>query len=134
MEHEYNLIIKRKVFHKKGDNMSRAKKNDTEKIDIVKPKRSKKVVQSTFDITSQPTYDATLSAQYSEKIVCKDCGNITFRQPEIHTLKTSIDDNDPFYATIVHKFICPTCKSENFVSSLVKGQISEEDNIITAKI
>ena len=90
-------------------------------------------VQKAFDITKQSSYNEELSSEYTEKLECKDCGYIHFRPAEIHQLKASVDSTDCFYATVVQKFVCPECSSENFMSSLVKGKIqNEEDNIISA--
>ena len=69
--------------------------------------------------------------EYSEKIVCQECGYIGFRSAEIQELKVSPDDKEPFYATIVKHFVCPVCGSSEFSSSLVKGKISNKDNVIT---
>ena len=86
-----------------------------------------------FDIKNQLTYNATLSAAYTEKLECKHCGYITFRDAEIHELKSSVDAKNTFYATVVQKFVCPECNSEEFISTLIKGKIaSDEDNIISA--
>ena len=90
-------------------------------------------VQKMFDIMAQDSYSKELSSEYTEKLECKDCGYVHFRPAEIHQLKASIDSAESFYATVIQKFICPKCSSENFISSLVKGKIqNEEDNIISA--
>lgn len=84
-----------------------------------------------FEIKDQLTYNAELSNAYSEKLECKNCGHIQFRNAEIHELKSSVDSKNSFYATVIQKFVCPECDSEDFVSSLVKGKITSEDNIIS---
>lgn len=91
-----------------------------------------KKAKKKFDISKQLTYNAELSNAYTEKLECKNCGYIHFRDAEIHELKSSVDSTNSFFATVVHKFVCPECESEDFVSTLIKGKVRNEDNIINA--
>ena len=61
--------------------------------------------------------------EYTEKIICKKCKDISFRELEIQNLDitNSLEDKKPVYAVIIKKYQCPKCKSTEFISSLNSG-------------
>lgn len=74
---------------------------------------------------------------YTEKVICKKCKNISFRELEIQNLDitNSLEDKKPVYAVIIKKYQCPKCKSTEFISSVIEGKVTnEKDNIIAASL
>lgn len=70
--------------------------------------------------------------KYTEKITCKKCGYETYRDLEKYNIYTEEISGKNLYALFIKKFICPQCKSEEFESSIIEGQLvtTQEKNII----
>ena len=73
---------------------------------------------------------------YTEKVICKKCKHIGYRPLSSSSLYLDpyLKDNEPIYAVIIKKFICPQCGATEFSSSIIEGKVTEKDNIICAAV
>ena len=62
--------------------------------------------------------------KYVEKLICLDCKEVSFREPEIYelALDNSPENVENVYGVLVKDFVCPKCESKKFNSYLVKKE------------
>lgn len=115
--------------------MIRLATNTDENAAVVKTtkKRASKpkaniVINDFTDKTCNGKIAVINNKSYIEKVICKSCGSITYRNLEIREIpiNTTLDKQDPVYAFLVEEFSCPNCKKENsFTSTLVEASNKE---------
>ena len=65
--------------------------------------------------------------RYTEKITCKKCKHVDFRELEQRKLSSNeFDDNAHLYAAIIKKYICPQCGSDKFTSIFIQGKVETD--------
>lgn len=70
-----------------------------------------------------------------EKIVCKKCGNIVYRDLEKYEIYSDVIDKEEkyLYAIYVKKFKCPKCKSTEY-NSYICDMNTEDSSIINVDL
>ena len=68
---------------------------------------------------------------YKEKVVCKKCGHIVYRDLEKYDIYTDILNKEEknIYAVFVKKFKCPKCQSTEYNSSIATIDIESVKDI-----
>ena len=72
---------------------------------------------------------------YKEKVVCKKCGYIVYRDLEKYDIYTDILNKEEknIYAVFVKKFKCPKCQSTEYNSSITTIDIESVKDIGSEK-
>lgn len=87
------------------------------------------------DIKAKDNIAVNNKSNLKEKVVCKNCNNIIFRDLEQYNVYTDTLDKEQqnIYAIFIKKFKCPKCKSAEFNSyicdmSLLPEELQAEAN------
>ena len=69
-----------------------------------------------------------MNNQFKEKVVCKKCGHIIYRDLESYNIYTDVLNKEQknIYAIFVKKFQCPQCKSTEYNSYVIEKDVEAE--------